>query len=634
MPSQFFGLNISYTGLLASNAALNTTANNISNVETKGYSRQVVNQTAAQALRTFTTYGCAGAGVDTVSIERMRNEFYDIKYWNNSTRFGEQDVKAYYMAQIEELFNDDPKAGKDGFNTVFNKMYDAMSEIMKKAGSRESKTEFVGYAQSLADYFNEMATNLEKMQKDTNAEIKEKADQVNTIASQLASLNKQINTIEMTGGKANELRDQRTLLIDQLSAIVDVEVKETPVQDPTDPNRHTGIFNFQVKICGGQTLVNTGEYNTLECVARKPEEKANQSDIDGLYDLKWSNGLEVNIYGGNLGGELKALIQMRDGNNGENFNGVVSGVGTTVDGGVTKDTVTVDVTDSYLKDLFKTTLSDTGGIITLGNQDYSYDSWSATKNPDGSYSYTFTLSTDNETKINASRVGKNAEIGKAVEYQGIPYYQEQMNEFVRTYAAKFNEILTQEGSIDSNGDPAIYLFVADSKVSGDQYFFKDMDKTNENTWTISSDDDSYYQLTAKNFAVNKAIIEKPERFAVNTKDSADASADEKDKYDVIQQLVKMKSDKSICSFRNSSATEFLQCITSDVTLNAKRAYDFSQNYANISQSIEIRRLSVSGVDKDEEALNLTKYQNAYNLASKMISTFSEIYDRLILSTGV
>ena len=64
MASQFYGLNIAYTGLLASNAALNTTSNNISNIETKGYSKQVVNQTAAQALRTYTTFGCSGSGVD------------------------------------------------------------------------------------------------------------------------------------------------------------------------------------------------------------------------------------------------------------------------------------------------------------------------------------------------------------------------------------------------------------------------------------------------------------------------------------------------------------------------------------------------------------------------------------------
>lgn len=73
-----FGLNTAYTGLIASNASINTAGNNIANVETKGYSRQTVTQQASDAIRTHTTYGCAGAGVDTKSIDRNRNAFYDL----------------------------------------------------------------------------------------------------------------------------------------------------------------------------------------------------------------------------------------------------------------------------------------------------------------------------------------------------------------------------------------------------------------------------------------------------------------------------------------------------------------------------------------------------------------------------
>ncbi len=89
MPSQFFGLNIAYTGLLASNAALNTTSNNIANAQTEGYSRQKVSQQAYDALRTFQTYGCAGAGVETLAIERIRDDFYDGRYWDNNATVGE-----------------------------------------------------------------------------------------------------------------------------------------------------------------------------------------------------------------------------------------------------------------------------------------------------------------------------------------------------------------------------------------------------------------------------------------------------------------------------------------------------------------------------------------------------------------
>ena len=106
MPSQFFGLNIAYTGLLASNAALNTTSNNIANVQTEGYSRQQVTQQAANAIRVFQTYGCAGAGVETLTIERIRDQFYDSRYWVNNAKVGEYDQKQYYMEQVESYFDD------------------------------------------------------------------------------------------------------------------------------------------------------------------------------------------------------------------------------------------------------------------------------------------------------------------------------------------------------------------------------------------------------------------------------------------------------------------------------------------------------------------------------------------------
>ena len=192
MPSQFFGLNIAYTGLLANNAALNTTSNNIANVQTNGYSRQQVNQQAANALRVFQTYGCAGGGVETLSIERIRDGFYDTKYWNNNTRVGEYGMKEYYMKQIETYFDDNGKNA--GFTTVFDQlMVTGLEELMKTPNDATAKSQFVGYAGALAEYFNGLSGNLEKVQKDINAEIKLKVDEINSLAGEIATLNKPLS---------------------------------------------------------------------------------------------------------------------------------------------------------------------------------------------------------------------------------------------------------------------------------------------------------------------------------------------------------------------------------------------------------------------------------------------------------
>ncbi len=622
MPSTFFGLNIGYSGLTAASAALNTTGNNIANKETIGYSRQIVTQQAAEALRTFTTYGCAGAGVDTLAIERQRNEFYDVKYWNNSTVLGEYDKKQYYMEEIENYFMDE-KDKLPGFTTIFNKMYDKLQNVKNNAGSGNTKADFISAAKSLADYFKTASGNLQKVQADANSEIKTLVTSINSIASQIATLNKQINTIELTGVIANELRDQRTVLVDKLSKIADVKVTEAPITDSRDPDRVTGASRYLVTIGSGQTLVDMYDYNELECVSRKDNEKINQTDIDGLYDIVWKKtGADFGMYNPNLGGALRGLIDIRDGNNNANFQGKVSAIGSTVVGGDTHQTVTVDVTADYLQDLNKCTLPDSGGTIKLGNTEYSYDSWTydSTTSPP---SYTFVLSTDNTQFVKASAVNSEAEVGDSIDYKGVPHYMEQMNEWIRSFASAFNSILTQTGSVDAHGDPATNLFTGTS-VNG-QYGFT----TPYSSGHVSSSDDSYYKLTALNFTISSAMISDPGKLATHT-----VATDGQDKYDVIDDLIELKTNKSKMSFRGGSSSEFLESILSDISLSAGKANTGYLNYTNVSNTIQNQRLGVSGVDEDEEALSLVKYQNAYTLASKMISVMTECYDQLILSTGV
>ena len=640
MPSQFFGLNIAYTGLLASNAAMNTTSNNIANVQTEGYSRQQVTQQASNALRVFQTYGCAGAGVETLAIERVRDEFYDGRFWDNNAQLGEYDMKQYYMQQLETYFDDDGKS--TGFKTIFNQlMVTGMQALLKDPSSDTAKSQFVGYAGALTEYFNGMAGNLEKVQKDINQEIKLKVDEINSIAGEVATLNKQINTIELTGVKANELRDRRTLLIDELSKIVDVQVKETPIIDANNENRETGANRYMVKIAGGQMLVDGSDYNGLECVARTSYEKVNQTDIDGLYEVYWADGQKFNLYNASMGGDLAGLIQMRDGNNGENFTGQVTATGTTTTAdGKTHDTVTVKVTKAYLQDLNKCNLSDQGGILDLGNQEFYYDSWEYTCEYDANgvatYTYTFTLSDSekNPRSITNDRVGKKAEIGTDLSYQGIPYYMNQMNEWIRTFSQKFNDILTSGYS--GNGDPGVKMFTGNKATGGEQFLLDDaakrydkQEKKAGSKVTVKVNDDSYYRLTAKNFDILEAIEQDPSLMA-NRKDAADGV----EQNDLLNDLKNLATDKTKMSFRGCNASEFLQCILSDVALNASRANTFYASFKDISATIDNQRISISGVDEDEEAVNLVKYKNGYNLASKMIQTLTEIYDRLILETGV
>ena len=617
MASTFFGLDIAYTGVQAANAKLNTTANNIANVDTKGYTRQEATQVASDALRISQSYGMAGTGVTVTDISQVRNEFYDVKYWQAQTNLGQYDMKMYYMYQIEDYFTD--KDTVEGFEPIFSAMFDSLEEVYKQAGTPSTKTQFIGAAGDLCEYFNAQATNLEKLQLGVNEEIKNKVDEINSIAEQIATLNKQINTIEVNHLRANELRDKRNLLIDQLSRIVDVEVRETPIYTTPGGSEKSGIYTYEVSIAGGQILVQGYEYNTLECFARSAEEKVNQSDADGLFEIKWSNTMDFNLYGANLGGELKGLIEVRDGNNEEYFHGTTKKVDDNGDGTYT---VTIEVPNKdYLTDMNKCTLPDSGQL-TLVNTKYKYSGFEfdGTKNPP---TYTFTIKPDAGQAAPTIFDGKEASVGTKIDYQGIPYYQEQMNEWVRIFAKAMNDI--EKTAVDEEGKPAEVLFTSKDKVSGEEIKFT-ADLADKK---YKSSDSDYYRLTAGNISVNNEMVKDASKFGttVDIKKGGDAQ-------DVTELLLTVQDDKNKVNFRGCSAKEFLQCITSDIALSANNAKTFTENYTNINKSVSQTRLSISGVDNDEEALHLVKFQEAYNLSAKVMQIMTEIYDRLILQTGV
>ncbi len=620
MPSQFFGLNIAASGLRASNAALNTTANNIANAQTDGYSRQQVTQQASNALRTFTTYGCAGAGVDTIAIERVRDSFYDVKYWDNNCKYGEYEVKSYYARTIEDYFEDD---GITGFTSVFNDMSNALQSLVSNASSDSSKAEFISTAKALTDYFNNMYGNLQELQKDINLEIKQNVDQINSIAEKIATLNKQVNVIELSGAKANELRDQREKLVDELSEYVDVKITELPIYDTNNPERETGGTRYIVQIAGGQTLVDANDYNTLSYTARAKEEKVNQTDVDGLYEIVWSNGNEFNLTNAAMEGKLKGLTEMRDGNNGANFNGKMTSVTpatyqTDADGNqviATPTTITVSVDSEYLKNMQECTLSETGGVMNIGNTIFYYESWSY--DPTNA-TYTFVMNdAKNDVAVSGGLVGKEVKTSEAVKYQGIPYYMEQMNAWIRGFTDKVNEIFTS--GYNTDGKKGCILFTADMATGG-QYREGDLQADEGN---------GLYEITAGNFAVNEDLIKNAG--LLGTRGDLSNGVEECNQ---VKEMIELLNSKEKFSFRNGSASELLESILSDVALNASNANTFCTTYEGLKTSIDNQRTSVSGVDEDEEAVSLVKYQNAYTLSSKMIQTLTEIYDQLILQTGV
>lgn len=678
MPSQFFGLHIAASGLSAFQASLNTTANNISNVQTPGYTRQTTNLESTDPLRVYARYGSTGTGVNAVSITQERNLYYDTKYWQNCSSVGFFSQKLNYLDQIQEVIKDDHT--QDGFTTIFAKMFNSMDTLKTNGADESVRNQFINEAQKLCTYFNALSSSLKELQESCDEEIKTSVSVINSTAEKVAALNKQINMIEMRGGHANELRDERAVLIDELSTMVNVETQEFQVHNTH--GQDLGGTNYRV-IINGQVLVDGNDYRSLECFSSVY--KNNQSDAEGMYSIRWADtGMDFAATTGTAGGSLKALFDVRDGNNKENLKGTIQIDGAkNIDVGDPPKKVTkITIDNVTITDLNALNIPEKGQI-TIAGRHYQYDSWEASIGANGVASYSFTLTEDILNGGDGKNLeGKSLECGVSVDAMGVPYYQAQITEFIRNFVQAFNNIeqygvegkpvlrLGTDGKpiqvpmVDKDGNPVTdaggnpiftyeidtskfgvdmygkYMgafFVGESPVGDDYDLSKYEDEVKEAviklygdptyTYTVDSSMDSYYKITGSTVKVNDKSIKDPNYFSTATE-----IVNGQDKYDIAEKLLTLQ--KEVKMFRGDSAESFLETLLSDITVDVNKTEIYTNNYTNICQVIANQRTSVSGVDEDEEAMSLIKFQNAYNLASKMISVMSEIYNKLINETGV
>ncbi|TCT14015.1 flagellar hook-associated protein 1 FlgK [Natranaerovirga pectinivora] len=570
----FFGINVATRGLFTAKTALNVTNHNIANAETKGYSRQVAEQKAIRALPGY-GIGMIGTGSEVVNVKQLRNQYFDVKLWNTSRYLGEYSVKNTNLRQLETILDE---LSGTGFNVEFNRMFEQIQNLSTNPNDPAYRATFRDAAVSFGNYFNSLDEQLRNVQRDMNFAVKTKVDEINFTADQLSSLNAQIANIELTGVKANDLRDERANLIDKLSQVVNVKVSEIEVG--TNMNRYIVTIN-------GQTLVDGQHSNYLE--VRPRAVLYNPEDEPDLYDIYWRTGQEFNISDNNLGGELKGYLDLRDGNNGQNFKGAVLSRD--------DDAHTITIGNMNRTDIPKS------GQISVNNVKVNYNDY--TINPDGSITFELDPSTPMPETATTVQIGNN------MGYKGIPYYMAQLNEFVRTFAMSVNKIHTQ--GQDNSGNPAGALF---SFVG-----YTGTPPLDEN------DPNSYNGITANNFTLDRTIMNDLSKIAT----AMDASLGVENN-DILLKILELKHD--INMFSQGKPESFMQALTSELAIDAKQANNFTNGQQNIILAIENQRLSFSGVDLNEETTNMLRFQHAYNLAAKMISVMNEIYDVTINRMGV
>lgn len=622
MPSTFLGLNTGLSGLSYFQTALNTTSHNISNANTAGYSRQQVLASASDALRLNQSYGMMGTGVRADSVERMRNEFYDNKYWASNSKYNKYNAEFENLSQMQTYMNE--MTGESGYTRWLSEMSDALQDLADNPADYTTRISYTLTADSFTDMVNEMANNFQITQKSINDEIELAVSEINSLAKQIYELTQQIINIELKGGSANDLRDKRGVCIDKLSEYVDVDVQERSImygvgKDAVPSNAES----LSIRI-NGVILVDEIEYNELMVVPRS--QNINQNDAEGLVDIYWkcADGTAGEMFKTNRSeGKLAGLFDVRDGNNGENFSGIITGK--------TESPATIKVSLAEAINVNKLNIP-SQGVINLNGRDYMYDGWTAEYDANGNLNnFVFnnmTMYNEKNVEVEAAFpdgvLGNTAQIGEHNMTKGIPYYMARLNELVRTFSDYMNSLTTS--GVDANGDEGLDMFTA-LDIYGNDFDFRGV---MNGMGTISSTDTSYYRLTALNWELNSQWKEDPAKVVVSYKEDIEQGNIES--RPITDKIIFGMTDATM--FRQGTVAQYLQSITTNMAVDIAKMEVFSLNQDDIKYTIDSQRNSVSGVDENEEAADLVKFQNLYDLASKVISILNEVYDKLINDTGV
>ena len=212
-------------GVFANQLSLDTVGHNITNASTEGYSRQAVNQAATRAQEVPSLYGnsVVGTGVDTMSILRARNIYADKQFWSETATHEYYKNQQVNYDKLEVIFDD---SDKTGLVNSLEKFYKAWNDLSANASTNSNRVTVVEQANIFTD---QVKTAASKLQDQINAQYDDMRihlGTINDINSQIVELNKNIMSSEAVGAQANDLRDQRDLLVDELSKYMNLNVYE------------------------------------------------------------------------------------------------------------------------------------------------------------------------------------------------------------------------------------------------------------------------------------------------------------------------------------------------------------------------------------------------------------------------
>lgn len=280
MSSLNASLAIALSGLAAEQAALGATSNNVANVNTPGYSRQVpVLVTSDPIVMARLTFG---TGVTLQNIESIRDPILESQIQQETQTQGQLSALVAALSQTETNFS----TSTGDIGTSISKFFDSLNQLSTNPSDLSLRQAVLTSAGNVATAFNVAANHLTSQRTGLNQSVEQIVGQINQLTDQIAKLNVQISSLTGMGQSAGTLEDQRTQLINQLSSLIDVSV-----------------------IPGNNTLVLTTASGTALVAGQQSFKLSTQPESSGMQHVYAQGGdITSTIVSGQLGG----VLQVRD----------------------------------------------------------------------------------------------------------------------------------------------------------------------------------------------------------------------------------------------------------------------------------------------------------------------------------
>ncbi|KYH32697.1 flagellar hook-associated protein FlgK [Neomoorella mulderi] len=592
MPGTFFGFNTALRGMQAQQRGIYTTAHNIANANTEGYTRQRV------VLATLPAYPVPsmnhpggtgwqiGTGVDSQETRRLRDEFLDTQIRRETGSLGQWEQIQDVLKQVEIVFNE---PSDTGLSTLMSQFWAAWQELSKYAESSPVRTTVVETASALAEAFNHSAQQLETIIADIDQTIELKVTEINSIAQQIADLNGQIKNIVAAGDQPNDLMDQRDLLLDRLSKIVRINVQANSdgTINVTIEGAPSGDSTLKGQLVDGTTS------NDL-FIAKDVDVDSNQVYVGiiknyGLLDpsnpiVKLSSRLNSNSYSITYNDSDKSIL-LSDGSN-------------TYSSTVTNTEVPIqDLAVIKLNDPLPSPTTEPVKFDTLDISAYK-------QNPD-----------------------VNGEIkGLLLARDNVKEYLDKLNILAKGLAENINK-LHKEG----------YNLSGQKVDSNYENFFVALDPSNPQNFISAAN------ITAGNIAVNPNIRNDVSQIAAAYPDPPDdtSSIAPGNGYNALriaqlQQKLYVENNGTLQESTSGGVTidDYYKNFTAKLGVDAHEASRMTTNQGVLVDQLTNRRESISGVSLDEEMANMLQYQRAYEASARMITTLDAMLDKIINGMGV